>query len=265
MTPRRIIGWDAAVAPRNNALVLAEVDRGRDGAVLLQVKELVQPENAEELSGTLFRWCSDEAPPPMLCVDSPLGWPAALGPALVEHRAGEAIKTQANTLFRRFTDRELRRRLGKTPLDVGADRIARTALAVLSTLGGLRERLARPPVVVLDVEASLDGGGEIPVLETYPAGWFASERIKTRGYRPAEARERRAQLLANSCDVLKGRGILVSPPSGMGAFAKRADDLDALVCVFAGLDVLLGLVPGPPQDHWDMVSVEGWIWCKTAP
>jgi hypothetical protein len=44
---------------------------------------------------------------------------------------------------------------------------------------------------------------------------------------------------------------------------ERADDLDALVCVFAGVDALRGNAPGPAAAILGDVAVEGWIWCKS--
>jgi hypothetical protein len=60
-------------------------------------------------------------------IDAPLGWPKPLAETLIDHRAGLPIETPANAMFRRTTDLFIQRKLKKTPLDVGADRIARTA------------------------------------------------------------------------------------------------------------------------------------------
>jgi hypothetical protein len=60
-------------------------------------------------------------------IDAPLGWPKPLAETLIDHRAGMPIETPANAMFRRTTDLFIQRKLKKTPLDVGADRIARTA------------------------------------------------------------------------------------------------------------------------------------------
>jgi hypothetical protein len=52
--------------------------------------------------------------------------------------------TAANAMFRRTTDLFIQQKLKKTPLDVGADRIARTAYAALAILGTLRVELGMP-------------------------------------------------------------------------------------------------------------------------
>ena len=54
------------------------------------------------------------------------------------------IETPANAMFRRITDVFIQTRLGKRPLDVGADRIARTAYAALAILAILRVELGIP-------------------------------------------------------------------------------------------------------------------------
>jgi hypothetical protein len=52
-----------------------------------------------------------------------------MGRCLTNHRAGQSIEVSPNEFLRRETDRSIHRRLGKRLLDVGADRIARTAHA----------------------------------------------------------------------------------------------------------------------------------------
>src|SRR5204862_1418897 len=73
----------------------------------------------------------------VLAIDAPLGWPVALARTLFTHRAGERLSSPANDMFRCTTDSFIQRELSKTPLDVGADRIARTAHAALRFLEDL--------------------------------------------------------------------------------------------------------------------------------
>lgn len=61
-----------------------------------------------------------------------------MGAMLVGHEAGKPITVQANQFFRRRTDVYIKERLSQQPLDVGADRIARTAhraLMIIVELG----------------------------------------------------------------------------------------------------------------------------------
>ena len=133
--------------------------------------------------------CASEAEGQVLiAIDAPLGWPRPMGDALVGHRAGAEVLVSPNDLFRRATDRYIQRRLGKTPLDVGADRIARTAHAALRLLGGLRARL--PHEIPL---AWMSPPGEmVSAIEVYPAATLLSHGIRAKGYKkPGQVAERR--------------------------------------------------------------------------
>jgi hypothetical protein len=260
-----LIGWDAAVDPRNNALVRASFGEGDAAGPVLAVDALRRPRNGAELVGTIAGW-SRSADQVVICADSPLGWPVGLGMTLASHRAGAAVPLGAEALFRRHTDRDIRRRVGKTPLDVGADRIARTALTVLNVLSAVGESLPvdHLPVIALETTSvsAVRSAPSVIVLETYPAGWFASEGIVTRGYRPPAGEGHRRALLSEAREAFSRSGASISSEIDDEAFVKRADDLDALICVFAGVDALRGLAPGPPDDIRADVAVEGWIWCK---
>ena len=70
----------------------------------------------------------------------PLGWPSATRELLAKHYAGQAAKTEPNDLFRLHTDLVIKTRLGKTPLEVGADRIARTTVSAFTILQELGDR-----------------------------------------------------------------------------------------------------------------------------
>jgi hypothetical protein len=306
--PVRLIGLDAAVDPRNNALSRGELRWTADGAPTLCVEELVAPRNEDELHRTLVGWVLPGST--VLCVDSPLGWPAELGSRLSAHVAGAELPGEPNDLFRRITDRDIHQRLGKTPLDVGADRIARTAHRTLARLARIGEAwnrdgrdtpsctitvpLTRPELTEIGVtrpeltnigEAGPGGaGGGVPdpravfLLETYPAGWFASERIDTRGYRPLPAVARRQALwetvLATTTrvqlptlNVDPGGAAATKPGTDPEAICRRADELDSVVCLLVGAEALLGRAPGAVdlfgEDIIPRIRREGWIWCKS--
>lgn len=80
---------------------------------------------AEEV---VSRACERAVGPILLALDAPLGWPVPLSDSLRGHRAGEPLAAEPSAMFSRETDRFIRAQLGKKPLEVGADRIARTAL-----------------------------------------------------------------------------------------------------------------------------------------
>ena len=275
--PVRIIGWDAAVDPRNTALTLvtwrgagsdsrpAPEDAAREIAAL-HVAAHVAPRDHEELIGTVSDWIHGETPT-VLCVDSPLGWPERMAEALAVHVAGAGIEASADELFRRVTDIDVRRRVGKTPLDVGADRIARTALATLNAIADVQERVGRIGRTIhmpTAFENPRHHPETVPLLESYPAGWFASERIVTRGYRPPESTGRRRELLDQVEQRLRSGGVELTYGAEVDRdrFTRRADDLDALMCTLNGVDYLLGRCPPPAVDQQETARREGWIWCK---
>ncbi len=126
-----LIGIDCATQYRNVGIARGSY---RDG-VALEAVEMGGPATEDRL----VEWIEGEEPC-LIAMDAPLGWPDALSRSLVDHYAGRVLADDAHALFRRRTDRFIRSRVGKQPLDVGADRIARTAHAALSLLHRLRER-----------------------------------------------------------------------------------------------------------------------------
>lgn len=283
----RLIGIDAAVDPRNNGLVMAELRPGIVEGVgtQLTVEETFQPCSEDDLVDTVVSWCDDAETQPILCIDAPLGWPHRLGPALVKHTAGEPIDIEANTLFRRITDGDIKERLGKTPLDVGADRIARATLHTLRRIDTIAEQTKRRRMIPL-LRSELPSGSCSPraaprerpiyVIEVYPAGWCVSERIATSGYRRPAERSRREEILDEALGAAitpypNGGGIspgyTITLKADRDRFTRRADDLDALLCVMAGVDAVLGRAPDIDialgSNGRGVFEREGWAWCKS--
>jgi hypothetical protein len=187
------------------------------------------------------------APDALLAIDAPLGWPAALGVNLAHHEAGVALSTRADLLFHRETDTEIERRLGKRPLEVGANLIARTAHAALAFLDELR-RLTGMPIPLAWDQANEAGARTI---EVYPAATLRAHGIPTGEYKGASEIDGRKGLLARL-------GARVSLPSDVQVLERSADALDAVVCLIAGADFLNGRAV-PPNDL-QSAKKEGWIW-----
>lgn len=121
-------------------------------------------------------------------LDAPLGWPEPLGRLLSSHSAGGSLGEQPNRLFRRETDRYVKQHLGKLPLDVGADRIARTAHAALALLNELRQRTGESIPLVWNE----DYPERIGAIEVYPAGTLSAAGVRCSGYKePAKVAERK--------------------------------------------------------------------------
>jgi hypothetical protein len=192
------------------------------------------------------------AGPTLLALDAPLGWPQELAIALADHRAGDEITVDSSLMFCRQTDRFIQQQLKKKPLEVGADRIARTAHAALRLLA--------------DVGRSLGGtiplAWEVPLLhpisaiEVYPAATLIGHGIEAKGYKQAGGTARR-QALVHSL------ARLATLPTDTTTLVANADALDAVICLLAGADFLRGAAM-PPAD-FAAARREGWIWARKAP
>jgi hypothetical protein len=157
------------------------------------------------------------------------------------------ITTAPNEMFRRETDRFVQRTVGKTPLDVGADRIARTAHAALGMLDKLRREtrkeipLAWNPELVSEIEA----------IEVYPAATLSAHGFRSTGYKKPESRAAREEIMSQLTHVL-------TPPADKSKMLNSADALDAVVCLLAAKDFLDGSAMAP--EDLDLAHREGWIW-----
>lgn len=237
-----IIGIDAATDPKNVGLARGVVEGGE--LCLLEVCPGLARTDA--LVERIAAWTR---PPTLLAVDAPLGWPQALGRLLADHRAGAPLAAAANDLFRRSTDREVQRVHGLTPLDVGADRIARTALASLDLLTRLRARLS-DPVPLLWARPTAGVG----VIEVYPAATLTTRGRSRIGYKKDPAL--RGALVAGLTAEFG------ADATATAAMLARDHCLDAALCVLAGADFLAGRARGPDADQRALAEHEGWIWVR---
>lgn len=238
----RIIGVDCATDPRKVGLALAQLDGSK--ARMLAAE---RGSDSSSVAGRIAEWMGADRRV-LLALDAPLGWPLGLGDTLARHSAGEVVTTEPNRLFRRLTDRVVFAEIGKLPLDVGADRIARTAVAALDLLERLRALTGRAiPLAwgpgICDAEA----------IEVYPAGTLAALGVRSTGYKAPDQLERRREILG----VLERRIELVGDGH---ALLENADILDAGLCVLAALDFLDGEVIEP--ENPEVARREGWIWVR---
>lgn len=241
-TLETIVGIDCATDPRKTGVVAITGDGAR-----YRVSQAALGEGPGSVARLAAAAAGDG--PALFCLDAPLGWPAPLGETLAPHRAGGAlVLTEPNRLFRRATDEFVRRRLGKQPLEVGADRIARTAVAALGVLGALRELRAEP--VPLAWSPALAASAAI---EVYPAAVLLSRGLPARRYKPAAARDLRTA-------ILDGLAAELDPGEHRGLLLDAADVLDAALAALAGADFLAGRC-APPCDR-PLAEREGWIWIR---
>lgn len=239
----RIIGVDCATRDANVGLALAELDN--DG---LRLENATAGDRRRPARSIVEEWLTGSEDVSLLAIDAPLGWPRPLVTSLTSHSAGTAIETPADDMFRRTTDAFIKRQMGKTPLDVGADRIARTAHAALRLLGELRYELdIAIPLAWEPSQVTCHAA-----IEVYPAATLMAHGIRSGGYKkPHQIRER-----SEMVEALRPKMALSE--RDVGDLTGNADLLDAAVCVLAASDFLTGRAVPPPDRG--VAEDEGWIW-----
>ncbi len=242
--PVQLIGLDCATEPAKVGLALGRWEPGRT-----RLLEAEPGGTHASLEATLVRWIRGSPHPTLLALDAPLGWPAPLGMGLEGHQAGEPLGGRAHDLFRRETDRHIQRTLRKTPLEVGADRIARTAHGALGLLARLGGALGGPIPLAWDPEAL----PPCSALEVYPAATLAVHGLPDRGYKAPDQRGMRER-------ILEGLGHRIHLPVAVDPLLRQADVLDAGVCLLAARDFLEGACDSPGDP--DLARKEGWIWVR---
>lgn len=256
MTSNRtgIIGVDAATQPNRMGLALGELVDGR-----CRVLEVVtKPRRPME---QVAAWIDGGPETVLLAVDAPLGWPVALGESLFPHRAGQALtvpRGEARRLFRRHTDEVIHGLVGKLPLEVGANLIARTAHSILCRLQEIPARSERAHPLEMAWEPP--GTPGCSLIEVYPAATLLAVGASTKGYKAksASGRAARVKILTTLQDEME----LKCDPD---LLLETDDGLDAAVCVLAGADFLRGMAVAPGVDQAELVRKEGWIWCREPP
>ena len=240
----QLIGIDCATKPKNIGIALAEVDR--------EMRVCEVHAGVPDPWGTVSNWLTQARDTGVLiALDAPLGWPRALAEVLDSHQAGESVEQHdANALFRRSTDPYIRSKVGKQPLDVGADWIARTAHAALTGLARLRTTSSLPIPLAWTSGPSRD----VSAIEVYPAATLKAHGLPFQGYKdPVAGRDMRARIL---CQL---EGVKMSDDCKLCVLA-NADGLDAVICAVAAADFVSGAVMPPDDLH--LARKEGWIWCR---
>ena len=243
-----IIGIDCATLVSKTGLAFAEYVDGR-----LEVRACMIADSRIPVAEQVVRWLKPTTSA-LLALDSPLGWPCSLGTTLADHKAGAAIYSKSNELFRRRTDEVVKAKLGKSPLEVGADRIARTAITALSLLADVGVMIGKK--IPLAWDARLDAG--IRAIEVYPAGTL-------RAYQ-------QMGFVSKSGNVDQDKRSLVAKMRKNGRLrfdkgnAKSIDNehvLDSMLCALAATDFIekRAIFPGTDKER-ELARKEGWIWVR---
>lgn len=238
-----VVGIDCATKDNKVGIARADCLHGR-----WRLAEAKSCSSAEPALGVVARWCCEnELRLRLIALDAPLGWPSKMGRELANHRAGNPFTVVPDEFFQRHTDREIKTRLGKKPLEVGANLIARTAHFALAWLDELRELTGE------DIPLTWDMGRPtaLGAIEVYPA----ATRLSLFGTNPkAEiAAEERRIVLEHLSDWMD-----------VSAVVERAEAsphvLDAILCAFTACEFTRKKCIAPNSDELRLALQEGWIW-----
>jgi len=225
-----LLGIDCSTDPKKTGLAL-----GEKGGGIIHILRCTIGSKRMPPAMIAFEWLK-EYEDVIIALDAPLGWPKALGLNLAKHRAGMPLKVNPDKLFSRQTDISIRERLGKKPLEVGANLIARTAVSALTLLDELRRSTQRQiPLAWAPVEKE-----QWRAIEVYPSATRICHGVPDVG------------------GSLEGLEQLIDYSSVLSTLQKSKDAVDAVVCVLAAADFIDGRAIGP-VDH-ELASFEGWIW-----
>jgi hypothetical protein len=238
-----IIGVDCATSDTKVGLAIGDVEADR---CVIRFAGACPRERrmAEQVSA----WVTESAKV-LIAFDAPLGWPQTMGDALGAHRAGQPLEIEAHQLFRRETDRFVRVKLGKQSLDVGADRIARTAHSALKLLAEVRVSSGLP----IPLAWTSDFSARAAAIEVYPAATLRAHGVRDVGYKHrGKITERR--------EILNDLESVMVLPADRRTIESYADPLDAAICVLAGFDFLKNAAYSPKDAA--LAEREGWIWVR---
>ena len=207
----------------------------------------------------------------LLVFDAPLGWPEAMRTELATHAAGKPLATARQRMFSRLTDRFVYRQTRKKPLDVGADRIAKTAHWALELLEQIRDATGEE----IPLAWGPDQVRGVTVIEVYPALALLAlapegeERLKFgAGYKKKPERDRKTRKVVRdpglgAREVIwdQLRCLRAGGPLEESGTPDTDHEIDAVLCVQVAFDFLRGRCAQPPGSLLaDVLRREGWIW-----
>jgi predicted RNase H-like nuclease len=239
-----LIGVDCATVSSKVGLALASMEDSRPRVLKTTTGHRIK--SIDGLASFIASWIP-EAGPTLLALDAPLGWPTRLGETLVHHSAGMPLSTEADQLFSRYTDHFVHTKIGKKPLEVGANLIARTAHAALDLLQKLRKLTGQP--IPLAWNRHIKEG--LSAIEVYPAATLLAHKIIKPRYKKEEQGKKHQ-------DIFNGLAERLVLPEYTALLTSNADALDAVVCVLAAADFLSGKTFAPLDKK--LAQKEGWIW-----
>lgn len=231
-------GVDFASQPSNTAACV--IAWSPSGATITEIAPSCDDDYVKSLVGRVSK----------LGIDVPLGWPSPFVEALRMHADDGSWPEEyehASNLedYRlRSTDKWVHKCLNlPLPLSVATDRIAIPTMRAAALFARIDPR---PP---------LDGSGR--VVEVYPAAALARWGFTARGYKGANNRERRRELVEKIAS--ESAGWLALTTDQRASCIENDNVLDAFVASLVCRAALLGLTEPIPLGLRDAALREGWI------
>jgi len=244
-----VIGVDCATQPNKVGLALGSMSNG-----LLRIDKAMKVGRNDSIANVVSSWIKEnKTTKTLIAMDSPLGWPIKLGEELIGHTAGSSLSTEAHQMFRRRTDFFIKEQANKQSLDVGADRIARTAHAALRLIEEIKEQVGMSIPLAWNSELR----HPVSVIEVYPAVTLKSCQLLPAMSYKKESNGEREQVFNGLSE------FMTLPEVDKQSIIDDDDILDAMVCVLAGYHFINNESVGPAtEEDRALAEKEGWIWAK---
>ncbi len=244
----QIIGIDCASKPEKTGVALGEYQNNT-----IFIHTVFMGNKKQSIADLLFPYLKTNENI-LLAIDAPLGWSEPMGRLLAKHQAGEPIEEEQDRFFRRITDTFIHQQTGKLPLEVGADRIARTAHSALKIIGELRTKGFHFQMV-WEANFLEKSKKTLGVIEVYPGATLKQYGFISSAYKGESDGEKtkRLEMIANLETHLP---TITQFPD----LQDNADMLDAAICLLCAKDFIEGKSM-PPTDI-TLAKKEGWIWVK---
>lgn len=240
-----LVGIDAAAQDERLGLACGRLtDAGE-----LQLDRVTLGTAGESAEATVAGWLHGQ-PRHLVAINAPLAFPAGLGTALVDHRAGQLLPAvDADDLLTRRTERVVQSLTGRAPRGVTSDGLMPRALSALALLARIRAR-APHPLPLAWVQAQDSGVLEVRVQASLRALGLPHAPYAGRSHKARHTREA-------IVDALRGHMALHVRDE---VLTEHVDLLDATLAVAAAADFARGLCVAP--DDLTQAKREGWIWLR---
>lgn len=240
-----LIGLDAASQPENFGYAIGTLG---EGAVKISEVGVLRSKREPDALAHIIVPVLRSAEQALIAIDAPLGWPSELARLLARHQAGANIEGEKSALFSRETDKVVTSEIGKKPLEVGADKIARAAHSALAVLGRLRSSTAR--AIPLAWEPKFAG---LAAIEVYPGATLKARGLDDSGYKERDDKQKAVRRRI-------ARGLHAEIPALATLIDEQADLFDACLCLVAAKDFLEVEMLRP--RNIELAHREGWIWVR---